>query len=332
MDISGNWGLLGHEWAVELLKGHLVNQNTRQAYLITGSQGVGRRTLAIRFAQAANCTKSKESALPCGECRSCDLIWKMQHPDLAIIKSEEPSGTLKVNQIRELQHSLSLTAYENIYKFGLILDFEQANQNAANALLKTLEEPPGHVILALTANDPEALLPTIISRCELIRLRPININRVSNWLQMQWKIAESDADLLAHISGGRPGYALHLSQNPDIVQNRRNYLNELINLLSSTRVQRFLYAEEIYQNKTTLLLILQIWLTFWRDLMLRSIDSSSSVTNCDFEDEIQKLTESVDVLTAQAAVNKIEKCIDQLDKNINLRLMTEVLMLDIPYI
>jgi len=332
MDINVNWGILGHDWAVELLQGHLANQRTRHAYLIVGPQGVGRRTLALRLAQALNCTQSLGPAIPCGECRACRLIDKMQHPDLTVIQADETGRALKVDQIRELQRSLSLAPYEANYKIALILRFEEANPNAANALLKTLEEPPHHVIMLLTASDSEALLPTIISRCELIRLRPLSIDQVAFGLQTLWGLPADQAVLLAHISGGRPGYAFHLTQYPETLEQRKHHLDDMLSLLSATRAKRFSRAEELSNEKVVLQSALQTWLTFWRDIMLRAAGSSSPITNIDLKDEIVTLSQKVDFVTAQDIVSKLGKSIEQVEKYINTRLVTEVLMLDLPHV
>lgn len=332
MDINTNWGILGHEWAVELLQGHLINQNIRHAYLITGPQGVGRRTLAIRFAQAINCTQLVEAAIPCGSCRACRQIANMQHPDFSIVQPEDAGIALKVDQIRELQRKLSLTPYEAYYKIALILRFEQANLNAANALLKTLEEPPAHVIMMLTGSDSDALLPTINSRCELIQLRPLSVDQVSLGLQTNFGIPADTATLLSHISGGRPGYALQLTKNPEILEQRKVHLDDILGLLSKSRVDRFAYAEYISKDRALLLSALQTWLTLWRDIMLKTAGSITPIINIDRDNEITALTEKVDLITAQNYVKKLGSSIDQVEKYVNARLITEILMLDLPYI
>ncbi len=331
MDKNSNWDLLGHEWAVDLLRGHLTNERARHAYLITGPQGVGRRTLAIRLAQALNCSQPIEPAVPCGECRACRLIEKIQHPDFSVVQGEN-GRALKVDQIRELQRTLSLAPYEATYKIALLLRFEDANPNAANALLKTLEEPPPQVVMLLTASDAEALLPTIISRCEVIRLRPLSIGQVSEGLQTRWGLPADEAHLLAHLSGGRPGYALNLSQNPEVLEQRESQLDEHQRLLSASRVERFSYAEELSKDKAILQSTLQTWLTFWRDVMLRTAGSSAPLTNIDRESEIDTLAGKVVLATAQTTVNQLERSIEQIERYINARLVAEVLMLDLPRI
>ena len=203
-----NWNILGHEWAVDLLKEHVARQDVRHAYLFTGPQGVGRRTLALRLAQALNCLQPPAPGEACYACRICVQTEKMQQPDLSVVQSERIGGTLKVEQIRELQHDLALHPYEARYRVAALLRFEEAHPSAMNALLKTLEEPGPQVVIVLTAESAERLLPTIVSRCEILRLKPLPLEVVDQGLQNLWGLPAEKARLLAHLSGGRPG-SLH---------------------------------------------------------------------------------------------------------------------------
>src|SRR5512146_42884 len=128
-----NWNMLGSEWAIQLLKSHVANQQLRHAYLITGPQGVGRRTLALRLAQAVNCRQPVSPGEPCGICSNCKRLEAMQHPDLTVVQADQEGGTLKVDQVRELQHSLALSPYEANYRIALLLRFEEAHPSAENA-------------------------------------------------------------------------------------------------------------------------------------------------------------------------------------------------------
>ncbi len=135
-----NWELTGHEWAVNLLRRQVATGETRHAYLFAGPTGVGRRTLAMKFAQALNCTNPPAPGEYCGECRDCKMAAAMRHPDLAIVAPVVRDGTIKVEQVREAQSLIYLKPYQSQFRISLFLDFQQATISAQNAMLKTLEE------------------------------------------------------------------------------------------------------------------------------------------------------------------------------------------------
>jgi DNA polymerase-3 subunit delta' len=328
-----NWGMIGHQWAVKLLQGHLAQGQARHAYLFTGPQGVGRRTLALRYAQALNCTQPPGPGQFCQTCRECLQIARMQHPDLHVIQAEGHSGTLKVDQIRELQRSLYLAPYQARYRVVLLLRFEQANLNAANAMLKTLEEPPPQVVLLLTAESAESLLPTIVSRCEVVRLRPQPAEVVGEGLKGIQQLDETEARLLAQVSQGRPGYALHLAGQPELLEQRDSALDDLMGLLAAGRVARFAYAESLAKDRQDLarvLRVLQTWLSLWRDVLFRVAGSDALITNPDRASDIGTIAGQTDLATARRTVSALNRTLDHLRGNINRRLALEVLMLDLP--
>lgn len=327
-----NWNMLGHEWAVDLLKEHVASGNPRHAYLLTGPQGVGRRTIAMRLAQALNCPQPEGPGEPCTQCQTCKQIERMQHADLSVVQAEEIGGVLKVDQVRDLQRTVSLSAYTAPYRVALLLRFEEANQNAANALLKTLEEPPPKVVIVLTAESAERLLPTIVSRCEVLRLRPLALETVFEGLESRWSLPSEKARLLAHLSGGRIGYALRLHQEPDQLEQRNAWLREQAELLRASRVKRFAYAEEIAKDKERLRAALQVWLSFWRDVLLRAGEASAPLTNPDHAAEIAALAGQLGLGTAKRILDQIERTEELLDRNVNNRLVAEVLLLDLPHL
>jgi DNA polymerase-3 subunit delta' len=232
--------------------------------------------------------------------------------------------------VRELQHSLSLAPYEAPYRVALLLHFEEANLNAANALLKTLEEPGPKVVLVLTAESAEILLPTIVSRCELLRLRPLPLDQVSLGLEQRWGVPADQAPLLASISDGRPGYALYLHQHPEQRERRTVWLNEHTRLLAASRVERFRFAEAISKDKEATRTLLFIWLSLWRDVLLHAAGAEASPANLDRQAEIADLAQRAGMHTAHRATAALEKTIRLIDQNVNARLALEVLMLDLP--
>jgi DNA polymerase-3 subunit delta' len=325
-----SWDMLGHAWAVQLLKEHVARQAQRHAYLFTGPEGVGRRTLALRLAQALNCPQPSAPGEPCLTCHTCSRIERMGYPDLAVVQAETAGGTLKVDQIRELQRSLALAPYEARFRVALLLRFEEANASAANALLKTLEEPPAQVVLVLTAQTSESLMPTIVSRCEVLRLRTLPLEELERLLRSHWDLPADSAALLAHLSGGRPGFALRLHQDPERLARRQAWLDDQSRLLQAGRIERFAYAETLVKDKDSLRDALRVWLSFWRDVMLLAGGASAPLANPDRAAEIERLAGRFDLGTSHRFVSALERTFDLLDRNANPRLAIEVLLLDLP--
>jgi DNA polymerase III subunit delta' len=328
------WKMYGYDWAVNILREHIIRGNPRHAYLLTGPQGIGRRTLALRMAQALNCPSPEAPGIPCFNCHTCKQIERMQHPDLLVVQSDPQSRNLKVEQIRDLQRSLSLTPYEARYRIAILLRFEEANPNAANALLKTLEEPAPPVILILTAESSESLLPTIVSRCEVIRLGPLSYSTVSDSLQSHWGIQADEANLLAHLSGGRLGYAVHLFQEPEQLSQRHEWLEEHKHLLIANRIERFNYADKLTKdkdkNRDKLHSLLEVWLSLWRDILLRATGAQTPLVNIDREIEINNLARQLGIENSYKMVENIERTMELIDNNINPRLVIEDLMINFP--
>jgi DNA polymerase-3 subunit delta' len=327
-----NWDIIGHQWAAQLLRGHIIHDTLRHAYLITGPEGVGRRTLAVRFTQALNCPSPKAQGTPCGTCHTCQRIERMQHPDLLIVESEEESQTLKVDQVRDMMSTLSLSPYEAPFKVAFLLNFEEASQHAANALLKTLEEPPEQVILILTAEHSDLLLETIVSRCEEVHLRPVPLLELQHWLENRWDLPPETAQLLAHISGGRPGSALYLHRHPDVQAEREQQFEEHDRLLSASRVERFSYVKTFKKDREGLQALLQTWTSLWRDVLHQSLGSETPLINLDRESTITRIAQNIDPQTAQHFLRCLQKADRLLLKNANVLLTAEVVLLDLPHL
>ena len=326
------WDLLGHEWASDLLREHIVRGQVRHAYLLCGPPGSGRRTLALRFAQALNCPTPLAPGEPCRTCRTCAQIERMQHPDLNVLIPAEDGRSLKVEQIRQLLQSLALSPYQSPYRIGLLPNFENATPSAQNALLKTLEEAPERAILLLTAPSPEDLLPTIVSRCEIMRLRPLPVDALAAALSRNQGLPAADAANLAHLTGGRTGAALRLQADPAELAEHDKAIDTLAQLLTENRAARFHYARALSEDREKLHRTLQIWLVFWRDLLLRIAGSNGRVANLKRMDLLVRLAEQIRYEQALAQVTALQNALDSLDANANARLLSEALLLDWPYL
>ncbi len=330
------WKLHGHDWAVNLLRAHAAGDKLRHAYLLIGPEGVGRRTLALRFAQALNCSQPPAPGEFCGQCRDCRQINAMTYPDLSLLTPEEGHKDILIDQVRGLQHTLALAPYSAAYRIALLPDFQRATTQAANALLKTLEEPPDKVVLLLTADALESLLPTIVSRCEVIRLRPASIKSAQDYLESEMGISAEKARLAAHLSSGRVGAAIQMVEDPTALSGRREQLQEFLSLLPAKRYERFSLAAKLTRNYQTaranVAEVLPIWLSYWRDVFVRVSGASLPLVNIDLEAQVEQTASLVDAGSARSLVVAHEQALGQLDAYANPQLLVETLMLQWPVI
>jgi DNA polymerase-3 subunit delta' len=319
------WQVVGHEWAVDLLKRALASERVAHAYLLTGPPQIGKRSLALNFAQALNCLDEEK---PCGQCLACRKIAHGSHPDVQIIEGEK--GTLKIDQMRILRHEAALSPLEGQWKVYIMRQMEQATAEAANCLLKTLEEPPSSVILMLTASEAEALLPTIVSRCQVLNLRPLTTDTVQRALQERWGVDAERAQLLARLSGGRLGWAVAASQNDAILPRRERHLDEMMELMGQGRVERLEYAQQLSRNAEAVPELLHLWLSWWRDLLLAASGSSAGIINIDRGDTLKAQAQRYSLSQVQNFVEALRAAVWRLEHNANTRLTLEVLMLSLP--
>ena len=327
-----SWDLLGHEWAEKLLRSHIANEDARHAYLFTGAPGIGRRSLALKFASALNCTQPPSPGDCCGTCRSCRLTSTMQLPDLSLVSAEGEGAIIKVGQIRELERVLALTPFEAKYRIALLLNFQLANANAQNALLKTLEEAPAKVVLLLTADSTDSLLPTISSRCEILRLRPVAVETLEQALITRWELPAEEARLYAHLADGRPGLARRMAAEPAMLEKRGGWLEEFVRLLPLNHRERFASAETLARNRDQLRLILQVWVSFARDIFLTTNGMSEKVVNLDYGVDCQRIAGRISTSTALEMLNSLIRSLENLEANANLRLLLDNLWLELPRI
>jgi DNA polymerase-3 subunit delta' len=253
----------------------------------------------------------------------------MQHPDMIVIQADAEGGTIKVEQIREARRTLTLKPYAANYRVALFLRFQEANDSASNALLKTLEEAPAYAVLILTADNPEQLLPTIVSRCEVLRLRPLKIEQVQKALEEKG-FESNQSRLIAHISGGRFGYARRLLESESLLAEREERLNDLQTLISASRVEKFSYADKLSKDKDSMRRVILIWLSYWRDVMLRTAQAGTPLVNVDRNMEIEDIAHRMDLSSTRLFVNELESTLEKMEKNVNSKLLAEVLLLDLP--
>ncbi len=328
-----NWGVIGHDGAVNLLSRQIQRGRVSHAYLFTGPEGVGRRTLALHFAQALNCPQPLQPGEPCRECRTCTQIETMQQADLSIVRKPEDRTRILIDQIRELQRSTILTPHGSNYRIALCLNFEEATEDAQNAFLKTLEEAPAKLILLNTAESPEALLPTIVSRCEVLRLRPMAVNALEEHLRSQKGIDPQAAHTFAHFAQGRPGWAFTLCEDPAGYEQHKEMLTSAIHLLHSSIAERFHSAEDLFKKRNLdCLPYFKTWITLWSDLLALHSGDSDHIVNVEFAEPLGKIAQKMDIAVLRDRLVQQQKAIRSLDRYVNARLQMEVLLLDWPIV
>jgi DNA polymerase-3 subunit delta' len=321
------WQIIGYDWAVAFLQQSLATGRVAHAYLFTGPPQVGKRKLALGLAQALNCTGSQP---PCGQCRSCLNVVKGTHPDVRVIEGEGVGGSIKIDQVRALKREAMLSPYEGRYRVYILRRVDLASLEAANSLLKILEEPPEHVLLVLTAVQPESLPATVVSRCQRLDLRPVARHVLESALREKG-VAEPQARLLVRLSGGRVGWVLDASGDNAVLNNRQRDLDQMIELLGATRVERLDFAWEISRKPDASRTLLELWIVWWRDLLLMHNQGQDHVINIDRSDELGWLASRSTMPQVRLALDALQSAAAQLEANVNARLAWEGLMLNLPH-
>jgi len=325
---TGSWNIIGHSGAIQFLQRALEQERLSHAYLFVGPPQVGKRTVAAELARVIVCT---DAPRPCGKCRSCQLALGGHHPDITTVRGEGANGRILVDQIRDIRREASLSPVESRHRVYIICNMELANESAANALLKILEEPPHHVLFLLTTTAQELVLPTILSRCQIVFLHPQPREVIASALRDQWNASDEQAELLARLSGGRMGRALTMLQSDQMLSQRLTALGQLQQIVEQGWDRRFLLAEEIARCRPAKVQeTLEIWVSWWRDILLLHENLPDRITNYDRETDLTQIYQSFAVDDIRSALHALQTCADCIHKNVGARLALEWLMVRLP--
>lgn len=333
------WETIGQTRAVSLLRQSLEKQALAHAYLFLGPPRVGKMTLALDLARALNC---EAEAPPCGECLACRKIGSAKHADVWVIDLSggddeaggKPRAEIGIDQIREMQHSASLPPFEGRYKVYIINGAEFMSNEAANCLLKTLEEPARQVVFILLSAAENLVPATVISRCQRIELTPLNIAEVAETLKGRGDTDPVKAGLLAGLARGRLGWALNAARNDELLELRSQRLEGLIEVVNGGLEERFSYALQLAgqfaQNREMVAEVLGVWLDWWRDLLLVKIGCEALIVNKDIAPELNESAAGYSLGQIRDFIAGIQTAVEQLRQNANAQLVLEVLMFGIP--
>ena len=332
------WYIVGQDRALKILDVSLETGRLSHAYLFAGPPRVGKTTLALDLARAVNCV-AVDDQIPCQNCIQCRRITSGHHADVRIIglrRQEEGSRRreLGIAEVRSVTNQSHLKPYEGAYRVFIFEDAETMSEEAANALLKTLEEPPPQTLLILLTSQEDRLLPTIKSRCSRIELKPMAEAPLAAYLQENRGVEPEQSELLARLSKGSLGWALTALEDPLLLERRTTELDRLIGLLGASIEQRFHAASDVaglyYRDRDEALETLNIWLSWWRDLLVLREAGPQWIYNLDYADRLEEWKSAYTPGQIAEFIGAMGKTVEALNSNVNARLALESLMLSLP--
>ncbi len=318
-----------------LLRSAVRGGRVSHAYLFAGPSGVGRRDAALAFAQLLNCERPNNDA--CGDCHSCKLIATGQHPDVRMVDVErglflDPDDTTKtgigLKQVLALRREVVYPPYQGRWKVYIFADAEKMTTEAANSLLKVLEEPPPQVAIILIAESMVSMVPTVVSRCQLLRFSFIPSAAIEQALADRFNVPRGRARFLAALAGGRLGRAVTWATSEETLQLRERVLDLLRRLDQADFLERLDAAEALAKEKETLPELLEIALFWYRDLLVwQETGDGSLLINLDREEAITKLATEIPPATLSQRIDAVEEAKEALARNVHPRLILETLFL-----
>ncbi|MFA4884874.1 MAG: DNA polymerase III subunit delta' [Desulfotomaculaceae bacterium] len=316
--------IAGHKQVVRMLTNAICHDRVAHAYLFAGPEGVGKETVALSFARALLCSRPVDGDA-CGVCRTCRQMESGNHPDFY---SAGPGGaSIKIEQIREIQRRVPYRAYQGGRKLFLIRQAESMTAEAANCLLKTLEEPPEDTVFILITARPQLLLPTTISRCQQVFFKNIPLPELIEGLVVLHGMAKEGALLPAALSGGSMGKALAYTSGS--FQEKRQTVYRLLEALGeSGPCEALEMAEKVTESRENAYFTLEILSCWYRDLMVyRETGEIGLLFNPDHAEIIKRESERFETTTLLEIIESIDSAKNKIETNINTRLVLEALFL-----
>ena len=338
------WGLRGHDAAVEALRRAIRSGHLAHAYLVGGPPGVGKTALARRLAATLVAPSADDATVPDLDTRAARQIEAGASPDVERIAiggicdesqhdhAGDRSTGIRICQVRRLERVASLAPFAAPRRVFIIDTADDLQTEAAHAILKTLEEPPASALFILVAADPDALLPTIRSRCQEFTLRPLAHHLLAAALQEDAGVPAAEATALAHLAHGRYGLAMRMHADPTMAVLRESADAEVARLATGGRNERFDVADRLgnawYRERESVLATIDLWREWWRSALL----ASAGVERGGVAGAHANVAPRIDCNAEDAlrALRAVQTAREHLLANTNAQLALEVMMLDLP--
>lgn len=324
--------IVGQEGAVRILQDQLKSGRINHAYLFTGKEGVGKKQLAFQFAKALNCPEEGEDS--CDQCLSCRRINHSNHPDVSLLELQD-GKFIGIEQVREMQKEIAYKPYQSDWKIYIIDGADKMTPEAANSLLKTLEEPPHYAILILLAWELDKLLPTIISRCQQVPLNSLSRKVIRSEIKRRFPENEN-TDLLSRLADGSLGRAINLAGNEDFFNLREEIINFLDKLPDTNVVDLFRQVDTMVkllekggENENEKFPLFDLLLSWYRDIIMYNQQMQDEMVNFDC---LERIKSQIGIYTIEELISIIEMINvfkGYLARNVRADLVLQVMFLKI---
>lgn len=327
-DMGGFKDVVGHRDIIRYIQDAVQQDKVSHAYILNGQRGSGKKMLAKLFAMTLQCESNKSD--PCGECRSCIQANNGNQPDIITVKHEKPAS-ISVDDIRtQVNGDIMIKPYSSPYKVYIIPEADLLTVQAQNALLKTIEEPPEYAVIFLLTENADSLLPTIRSRCVMLKLRNIKDKLVKKYLMEQLQIPDYKAELCAAFAQGNIGRATMLAKSEHFNEIKEDAV-QLLKYINEMELSEIVSAiKEINKYKLEVADYLDIITIWYRDVLLYK--ATADVDGLVFSDQLKYIKERASKSSYEGIENilgAIEKAKARIKANVNFDLLMELLLLTI---
>lgn len=319
--------VLDQHHAIGLLRSALRGRRPHHAYIFAGPAGTGRSETAAAFAQALQCQQYQEDA--CGECDACRRASAGTHPDIRWIEPAAGKQSVGIDQIRDVRREAAYGPYEAGCKVFIVRPAETMLAEAQSSLLKILEEPPPRVTFVLISESAQSLLPTVTSRCQLVRFNLVPVAQIERALRVRYEIEPVRARVLAALSGGRVARAAQWARRPDeALADRDNVVGLVVRAEREGLLGMLEASERLAKDKDRLADLLDIALLWYRDVIVwKEVADETLLVNLDRRDEIADLGSKMDTRALRRRLAAIEEAKAALRRNVNARLALDAMFL-----